>query len=92
MVARQNKITPVTVQSRTEYPRLNNYFRVEQMSNGSSILTSSVNAKALKRHQLGTFSDQSNIRNITSYDRNKIARSNEPQTGKKQQGVEQITG
>ena len=80
MVARQNKITPVTGQSRIDCPRLNNCFAVEQISNGGSISTSSVNAKALKRHQLDTLSDQHNIRNITSYDRNEIAQSNELQT------------
>ena len=80
MVSRQNKITPVTGQSRIDCPRLNNCFTVEQVSNGSSVLTSSVNAKALKRHQLGTLSDQRNIRNITSYDRNEMAQSNQLQT------------
>ena len=80
MVARQNKITPVTGQSRIDCPRLSNCFTVEQISNGSSILPSSVNAKALKRHQLGTLSDQRNIRNFTSHDRNEIAQSNELQT------------
>ena len=77
MVARQNKITPVTGQSRIDCPRLNNCFTVEQICNGSSILPSSVNAKALKRHQLGTLSDQRNMINITSYDLNELARSNE---------------
>ena len=80
MVARQNKITPVTGQSRIDCPPLNNCFRVEQISNGSSILTSSVNAKALKRHQLGILSDQPSLINTISYDRNEIARSNELQT------------
>ena len=80
MVARRNKITPVAGQSRIDCPRLSNCFTVEQISNGSSILPSSVNAKALKRHQLGTLSDQCNVRNIISYDRNEMAQSNELQT------------
>ena len=80
MVARPNKIAPVIGQSRIDCLRWNDCFTVEKKRNVSSILTSSVNAKALKRHQLANLSDQRNITNITSYDPNEIARSNQLQT------------
>ena len=80
MVARPNKIAPVIGQSRIDCLRWNDCFTVEKKRNVSSILTSSVNAKALKRQQLATLSDQRNITNITSYDPNEIARSNQLQT------------
>ena len=79
MVARQNKITPVTDESRIDCRRLNNCFTVEQLRNGSSISTSSVNAKSLKRHLLGTISNQRHVRHITLYDRNEIVQSNDLQ-------------